>query len=120
MELKDLISRQREFDERHASKFEWSQRASSENTQPLLYVALALAGEIGELANVVKKLERGDITYEQALVQAEDEAADVLIYLLKLSYQTGIDLEAAFINKQRANEVRFAALAKPHPKHPGL
>jgi NTP pyrophosphatase (non-canonical NTP hydrolase) len=43
-----------------------------------------------------------------------EEAADVLIYLLKLSYQTGIDLEAAFINKQRANMIRFANLEKPH------
>ena len=114
MEIKDLIARQREFDQGHASRFEWSRSASAANTQPLLYIALALAGEIGELANVVKKLERGDLSYAEALERLEDESADVLIYLLKLSYQTGIDLEAAFVNKQRANKIRFAALEKSH------
>ena len=114
MELTELIARQRAFDQGHASRFEWSQSASPENTQPLLYIALALAGEVGELANVVKKIERGDISYAEALILLEEEAADVFIYLLKLSYQTGIDLEKAFVNKQQANAVRFASLEKPH------
>ena len=114
MELTELIARQRAFDEAHASRFEWSQAASPENTQPLLYIALALAGEVGELANVVKKLERGDMSYAEALALVEKEAADVLIYLLKLSYQTGIDLETAFVEKQRANAIRFASREKLH------
>jgi len=113
MELVELIARQRAFDEAHASRFEWSQTASPDNTQPLLYIALALAGEVGELANVVKKLERGDTSYARALALVEEEAADVLIYLLKLAYQTGIDLEGAFLAKQRANAIRFAAMEKP-------
>ena len=80
----------------------------------MLYIALALAGEVGELANVVKKLERGDMSYAEALALVEKEAADVLIYLLKLSYQTGIDLETAFVEKQRANAIRFASREKLH------
>jgi NTP pyrophosphatase (non-canonical NTP hydrolase) len=113
MELAEFIARQREFDERHAGRFEWSQTASAENLQPLLHIALALAGEVGELANVVKKVERGDLSYAEALGRLEEEAADVLIYLLKLSYQTGIDLETAFVKKQLANAARFASLEKP-------
>jgi NTP pyrophosphatase (non-canonical NTP hydrolase) len=112
MELAELIARQRAFDQKHASRFEWSQTASADNTQPLLYIALALAGEVGELANVVKKFERGDISYAEAMTALEEEAADVLIYLLKLSYQTGIDLEKAFVDKQKANAIRFAKLEK--------
>jgi NTP pyrophosphatase (non-canonical NTP hydrolase) len=114
MELAELIARQRAFDQGHASRFEWSQSASPDNTQPLLYIALALAGEVGELANVVKKLERGDMSYAEALALLKEEAADVLIYLLKLSYQAGIDLEKALLEKQRANAIRFASLEKAH------
>lgn len=107
MEIAELISMQRSFDEAHATRFEWSQAASEQQTQPLLYIALALAGEVGEIANIVKKLERGDYTYSQAMMLLEDEAADVLIYLLKLSYQTRIDLEQAFVAKLHKNRERF-------------
>jgi NTP pyrophosphatase (non-canonical NTP hydrolase) len=112
MELTELIRRQRAFDEAHAGRFEWSQVASPENRQPLLYIVLALAGEVGELANIAKKLERGDLSYEHAMKLLEAEAADVLIYLLKLSYQTSIDLEEAFLAKQRVNSARFAGMEK--------
>src|SRR5436190_20432898 len=97
MEIAELIARQRAFDEAHASRFEWAQTISADRTQPLQYIALALAGEVGELANVVKKLERGDFDYAHAMSLLQDEVADVLIYLLKLSYQADIDLEAAFL-----------------------
>jgi NTP pyrophosphatase (non-canonical NTP hydrolase) len=112
MDLAELIQRQKMFDEAHAGRFEWSQRASPDDTQPLVYLALALAGEVGEIANVVKKLERGDLTYAEALDSLKEEAADVLIYLLKLSYQTEIDLEGAFVEKLRVNKLRFATMEK--------
>jgi NTP pyrophosphatase (non-canonical NTP hydrolase) len=44
--------------------------------------------------------------------RVQDEAADVLMYLLKLAYQTGIDLEAAFLKKQERNAIRFASAEK--------
>lgn len=58
--------------------------------------ACAVAGEVGELCNLVKKLNRGDeIDFEEIA----DEAADVLIYLDILCQRLGIDLTNALVNK---------------------
>lgn len=115
MEIAELIARQKAFDEAHATKFEWAQQISAQQTQPLLYIALALAGEVGELANVVKKLERGDYDFAHAVPLLKEEIADVLIYLLKLAYQTDIDLEAAFLEKLHKNRTRFVDQEKRQP-----
>lgn len=62
----------------------------------------ALAGEMGEAANVLKKIRRGDFTYEQAKDDFSFELADVAIYLDLLAERCGIDLEAAIIAKFNA------------------
>ena len=55
----------------------------------------AVVGELGEYANVRKKLLRGDLTYEQALPMMRDELADVVCYLDILAFRLGIDLGEA-------------------------
>lgn len=67
----------------------------------------ALAGEVGELANVVKKLRRHECGQQGALdppvddlrAQAADEAADVFLYLDLLCTRLGLDLPAAIASK---------------------
>ena len=63
----------------------------------------ALVGEVGEYANFRKKFERGDITEEVFLIEAEKELADIQIYLDLLALQLGIDLGQA--TKKKFNEV---------------
>ena len=58
----------------------------------------ALGGEVGELQNVVKKIERDGETPE-LILQAHDEAADVAIYLDLLCNRMGINLEEAIARK---------------------
>lgn len=58
-----------------------------------------LVGEIGEYANIRKKVQRGDLSRAEALPMMADELADVLMYLDLLCFRLGIDLEAAFIKK---------------------
>lgn len=58
--------------------------------------ACALAGETGELCNLVKKIRRGD---DIDLLDVADEAADVLIYLDLLCQRLGIDLGDAVVHK---------------------
>jgi NTP pyrophosphatase (non-canonical NTP hydrolase) len=59
----------------------------------------AVLGELGELANMVKKIERGDFTLEEQRVDVGKEIADVLIYLDILAFRCGVDLGAAVIDK---------------------
>lgn len=64
---------------------------------------MELIGEVGELANVLKKVERGDFTLEQAIGDIAKEIADVQIYLDLLSAHLAIDLGEA--TRAKFNEV---------------
>ncbi len=73
-------------------------------------LAMALAGEVGELLEVFQWL-----TPEQAAAvmegdraaDVEDELADVVIYLVRLADVLGVDLIAAARAKLARNEKRF-------------
>lgn len=64
---------------------------------------VAVTGELGEAANLMKKLKRGDFPAHQIenVINDElaDEFADVATYLDLLAAQFGIDLGAAIHNK---------------------
>lgn len=59
----------------------------------------ATLGELGEAANIVKKIQRGDITFEEALPALKKEFADVQTYLDLTAFRCGIDLGRATIEK---------------------
>lgn len=59
----------------------------------------AVLGELGEAANLIKKVIRGDYDISQIREELGKEFADVLIYLDILAYQAGIDLSEATVNK---------------------
>src|SRR5262245_40331646 len=59
----------------------------------------ALAGEVGELANIAKKIRRGDMSFVEAVSSVRDEIADVACYLDLVALRAGIDLGAAVIHK---------------------
>lgn len=59
----------------------------------------AVVGELGEYANVRKKLQRGDFTREEAQSMMADELADVVTYLDILAFRLGIDLGEAVRDK---------------------
>ena len=63
----------------------------------------AVLGELGEAANMIKKIERGDMTLYEARADLAREFADVLTYLDILAHQAGIDLDAA--TEMKFNEV---------------
>lgn len=114
MDLKQMIKMQQEFDSLRETTFQWSQQISADDTSALRHNVLALAGEVGELANLVKKFERGDFPYDQLMDLVPGELADVLIYLIKIAYQSGLDLEHAFLEKLSENERRFPKSQDPH------
>ncbi|ASO19075.1 NTP pyrophosphatase (non-canonical NTP hydrolase) [Actinoalloteichus hoggarensis] len=76
-------------------------------------LALALTGEVGELVSEIQWLDPADIP--TALAEGPlrdrlaDEAADVLLYLLRFADSCGIDLLDAANAKIDRNERRFPA-----------
>lgn len=63
----------------------------------------ATVGELGELANIMKKVDRGDFTLDAARSDIAKELADVQTYLDILAMKLGIDLGMA--TKDKFNEV---------------
>lgn len=75
------------------------------NDAGIMFDALELGGEVGELLNVVKKLEREDRGWRGSRASEQDfadECADVLICLDKLARRRGVDLAAATVAKFNA------------------
>lgn len=65
-------------------------------SMPLTFWACAVGGETGELLNLIKKQERGD------LIQIKDiayEMADIIIYLDLLATKMGINLTVSIVEK---------------------
>jgi hypothetical protein len=71
-----------------------------------MHYTLGLAGEAGEVANVVKKLNRDGPT-DDRMADLGAELADVLIYLLLLAGEVGIDLAGAYEAKRAVNVGRW-------------
>jgi len=59
----------------------------------------AVCGELGEAANLIKKIERGDVSLDEARADLARELADVVTYLDILAFRAGIDLGEATIAK---------------------
>jgi NTP pyrophosphatase (non-canonical NTP hydrolase) len=66
----------------------------------------ATLGELGEAANIVKHIEVGDLTLEEARPLLAAELADTLVYLSLYANFAGIDLAAATIEKFNAVSIR--------------
>jgi len=69
----------------------------------------AVAGEVGESANIIKKIERGDLTLDEARDTLAAELADIATYLDILAKQAGIDLGRAIITKFNTVSTRIGS-----------
>ncbi|MBB5341450.1 MazG nucleotide pyrophosphohydrolase domain-containing protein [Tunturiibacter gelidoferens] len=107
MELKDICKMQSEFDAAHKSNARWDEPITQDNLQLLEHLLVCLVGEVGECANLVKKVVRGDLSYAAVRDDLGGELADTFIYLIKVCSQTGIDLEREFLKKLEFNRKRF-------------
>jgi dCTP diphosphatase len=99
VELENLRERLRSF----AAARDWDQFHSPKN------LAMALAVEAGELLETFQWLtdEQSRDLAPEALAAAGDEVADVLLYLIRLSDQLGIDPIAAANRKLVANADKY-------------
>lgn len=83
----------------------------SYTTRSLAFMALALAGEVGELCNEIKKIERGSQSIQDAAVRYRlmMETTDVFIYLANIAGLLNIDLSESYKHVRALNEKRFTA-----------
>lgn len=98
-ELQRLRAQLRNF----AAARDWNQFHSPKN------LAMALSAETGELLEVFQWLteEQSRSLSPEAQAAASDEIADVLLYLIRLSDQLGIDPVAAAKRKIVANAGKY-------------
>lgn len=70
---------------------------------------VAMVGEVGEAANVMKKVRRGDLTLEEAMPLLRQEYADAAIYLDLLAKRVGINLGDAIVETFNAKSVKVGS-----------
>lgn len=108
MNLSDIIECQKKFDSSHKSAFKWDQPIDENNLEVLKYLLLCMTGELGETTNIVKKVLRGDCVLEDVKEDLSEEIVDMFIYIIKLSYQLGFNLEDQYFKKLKKNKIRFS------------
>lgn len=95
------------------------------DNQPLTYWTTALAGEVGELCNMIKKMQRverggvdGGSSYTAKDITREmlkEEIGGIAIYLDLLASLLDIDMEEAIIDtfNSKSEKYGFSQLVKP-------
>jgi NTP pyrophosphatase (non-canonical NTP hydrolase) len=78
-------------------------------SRSLPHFALAMAGEVGEFCNIVKKVDRGSLQFGDATVRHElaMELTDVFVYMLNIAGMMQIDLAKTYELVRNQNEIRF-------------
>ena len=59
----------------------------------------ALTGEVGEVANIFKKIDRGDLTLEETREEIGKELGDIMTYLMFVSMRARINLGEVTVRK---------------------
>lgn len=119
MNLEDLSRIQSSFDQsRGIADLPYAKGQAMEDTLARLeYAVIGLIGEVGEIANLIKKARRGqalDVDESGHLTsELSAEVADVLSYLLKLAAQGDINPSQAYLEKMCRNAHRFHAKLRP-------
>jgi len=100
-DLKELIAQIKQFNHER----DWDQY---HNPKDLL---VALVSEVGELAECYRWLNADELsqihTDPDKKKKVEEEIADIIIYLLILSYKTDIDITTAIEQKLEKNRQRY-------------
>lgn len=115
MDLNEISKQQIKMDELHGFPVKFP--TVREKFQQLTKDLVGLFGEIGEFANIVKKinikLERPE-EYKFELSDADtllrEELVDSLIYIIRIGAILDIDLQKELLKKMQSNAVRYEQL----------
>ncbi len=108
MEIEDFKKLQKEFDDEYIGPY-------NDLPADLLFLTTALAGEVGEFANLVKKYYRtekkglGVINDKDRdyLTEMKKEIIDAFCYFLIIANQLELDIETEFKENLTRNSSRF-------------
>jgi NTP pyrophosphatase (non-canonical NTP hydrolase) len=91
--------------QKFADERDWQKYHSPKN------LAMALTGEVGELAEIFQWLteeQSKSVAWDSKTAQAvRDELADVMLYLVRLSFVLGVDLNEAVTQKLAKNGKKY-------------
>ncbi len=108
--VKKIQEFQKKFDDDHFSG--WN---NIDYNEKLLYLSTALAGEVGELANIIKKRHRkkihglaiDNLKEEEYTQKIKEEIVDVFIYTIIFCNSLNIDLEQEYYKKSEKLKIKF-------------
>lgn len=112
MELKDLMGLCKALDEKHGFPVSFDNQLEKYNqiTKDLV----GLLGEVGEFANIVKKInikiekkENYKLDTKQAENSLKEELADSLIYIIRIANILEIDLTTETLAKIERNKIKY-------------
>ena len=112
MTLREIQETQARFDNGHKPSFSFSDASLEGSIDALEHLIVCVVGELGEFANVVKKIRRGEFNYGEKKGELSEELADIFIYVVKLSNLLRTDLETEFLEKLDKNRLRFDRFKK--------
>jgi len=105
--IKELMDFQNRFDDNHG--WRWS-AVSNEKMQRLQEGALCITGELGEFANVLKKIMRHserNMDTKELWAGLREELTDVFIYFLKLADLLEMEIDKEYFDKMAINARKF-------------
>jgi len=112
VDLAKLVEIQTAFSREKIPTF-WDIKTEQDLALRLEYLTNALAGEVGEAANLVKKVVRsvvygrGDLRLDDVRQELAEEITDIFTYLLTIAGLLGLDLEKTYLQKLEKNKKRF-------------
>lgn len=110
MDLKEIQKMQTNFSESRGWFFHKA-KDKKELFDKLGYMAVAIAGECGEFANIVKKvLRQHERLNDEMKEHMREEVTDIFIYCLLTSSLLEMDIEKEFLKKLERNKERFPAV----------
>ena len=111
MDIKELLKMQEDFEKVAFPDF-LNIKNEEDFYNKLLFLGVALSGEVGEFNNLIKKLYRSKFYKKENLENIDEkireEFIDIFIYLLTIAIILNIDIEKEFIKKLEINKKRFA------------
>jgi NTP pyrophosphatase (non-canonical NTP hydrolase) len=117
MELSKIVDRQMAADVKRG--FSEELRSDAERLAQLTKDTVGLVGEVGEFANLLKKVELAfridgyeGVSLDVASAELREELADAMIYIIRLSKTLGGDIENDLLQKMAKNDQRYRHLEK--------
>lgn len=115
MEIEELVAKQIAADTARGFRVDYS--SEKELLRQIEKDLVGLLGEIGEFANLAKKvglrLDHEDYngpTFDQAIPPLREELADATIYIIRLFSLLGADMESEILRKMAINDERYGHL----------